>query len=1177
MFRWASILRCVDETIWKVVMTSKQRPLAAKSIADLETIHAASGSDRAVCDMLREELSHRSTERARKLRERIGAPVAAKPVQAPVFQQLVRDTTRRSERVLTRPHQPEYADEPRSILAAWTALEALSPQTYRRPENCANDDLRCVAPLHDQLPWTVQEQSRPNRQLYYQVVLGAVHVDSAMQRLIRAFGADEERSNRAREKAIIAALLVDRNGCLLPEKSIGISSFGWALPLALELRLGELGNWPEVERDTVKELDKMLRRFDKEGQPIPLDAILIDRAFRYLTDAFGIPADLVEPPSFAVRVYHYYKAAKPPEVDLLNSFFLGDLSRARKLDLASMPEALRRYLGVATNKRTFDLQLERSTLEAAVSPKLMPAARWPSPGGHPLVLLQQAAVNLARCEPAAGGLLSVNGPPGTGKTTLLRDIVAGAVLDRAVALADFDDPNDAFTVTGQKMAAGPKAFFNFYRLALSVRGHEVVVASSNNKAVENVSRELPAAKAVGRPPDECSYFRSISDLVHGAAEGEGEGGDAAPIETWGMVAAVLGNARNRFQFTQRFWWDKDRGFRLYLKAAKGDSVLREIKDEEGRVIRRETPSVVLREQPPAFGTAAKGWQRARRLFTDLHRDVTAELAALEVLRQTCLELVDAGRALDLEEAALTALVYAHGVTEAREEAARIPRDDAALERDRRVAVLTEHQRARPGLFARLFRTVLWRDWSDVLTELKTDAGRSQAMLDATERIHAAAADGLRTATAALEERKRARDGMAAEVARLVHAVDGHRPRLGNRIVDDAFFAQGHAASNLAAPWVPDTLHQKREALFLAALALHRAFIDAAAQKVLHNLSVLMDVLQNGAPKDSVKVALLGDLWSTLFLVVPVLSTTFASVDAMFGELGADSFGWLLIDEAGQALPQAAVGAVMRARRVVVVGDPLQVPPVVSLPDRLTKEVCRWFKIDADQWGAPEASAQTVADHASRFKGGFNTDRGRREVGVPLLVHRRCQEPMFGIANAIAYDNQMVHAAGSRKPGRVEELLGPSAWFDVDGDATSKWCAAEGERVVGLLRTLATGGVVNPDIFIVTPFRIVAQEMRRRLEREAGLLSALRLEGRDWLRDRVGTVHTVQGREAETVLLVLGAPAAAQRGARAWAANTPNVLNVAVSRAKQNLYVIGSYGAWRGVGHASEVSHRLKLL
>ena len=76
--------------------------------------------------------------------------------------------------------------------------------------------------------------------------------------------------------------------------------------------------------------------------------------------------------------------------------------------------------------------------------------------------------------------------------------------------------------------------------------------------------------------------------------------------------------------------------------------------------------------------------------------------------------------------------------------------------------------------------------------------------------------------------------------------------------------------------------------------------------------------------------------------------------------------------------------------------------------------------------------------------------------------------------------------------------------------------------------------------------------------------------RAWTRNRVGTIHTVQGREADTVIVVLGAPNASQDGARNWATGTPNILNVAVSRAKQNLYVVGSHGAWSGVGYAREL-------
>jgi hypothetical protein len=125
----------------------------------------------------------------------------------------------------------------------------------------------------------------------------------------------------------------------------------------------------------------------------------------------------------------------------------------------------------------------------------------------------------------------------------------------------------------------------------------------------------------------------------------------------------------------------------------------------------------------------------------------------------------------------------------------------------------------------------------------------------------------------------------------------------------------------------------------------------------------------------------------------------------------------------------------------VVGDPVQIEPVVVLPDVLTETLCRRFGVDPDRFNAPAASVQTLADAATAYGTEFATRQGSRSVGIPLLVHRRCAEPMFGISNTIAYDQLMVNAKMARR-SPVRELLGPSRWFDIRGNAEDKWCRQE---------------------------------------------------------------------------------------------------------------------------------------
>jgi len=356
------------------------------------------------------------------------------------------------------------------------------------------------------------------------------------------------------------------------------------------------------------------------------------------------------------------------------------------------------------------------------------------------------------------------------------------------------------------------------------------------------------------------------------------------------------------------------------------------------------------------------------------------------------------------------------------------------------------------------------------------------------------------------------------------------------------------------PYSSRKINILRSRIFLCSLELHEWAIKINARSFICNLGAFVDMLSN-KHVNFMDEGIAATLWNTFFFCIPVVSVTLASFQRQFPLMGQGSIGWLLLDEAGQATPAAACGAIWRSERSIVIGDTLQIPPVVSIPAGLGQLLQGVYGIADDWWNPVRHSAQFLADRVTVC--GTNIGGADRWTGMPLRAHRRCGEPMFSIANRIAYNGQMVSV---REEAVADVPTGESGWIDVvTGTSLEGHAIVEELQVLGdMLQQL----VYFPgQVYVISPFRSVARVCREQFY-EKGRVTC-------------GTIHTFQGKEAEVVFLVLGTlPGSVQ--ARNWVAQSPNMLNVAVTRAKERLYVIGNRKDWCKHRYFDQLAERLKV-
>ncbi|BDR61184.1 DEAD/DEAH box helicase [Lactobacillus xylocopicola] len=766
----------------------------------------------------------------------------------------------------------------------------------------------------------------------------------------------------------------------------------------------------------------------------------------------------------------------------LHSFFIDDLKLAQK----SQSKLLKRYLnGIDKSWRiNLDPTQNIDVFKEILQPQNYSVGHFLSK--FPASVMQQVAINLTIND--KNELRTVNGPPGTGKTTLLKDLFAEAIVRQAKTICSLDNKN-VYSPIDSKVGQTP--------LPQELVEQNIVVASSNNSAVQNIVNDLPLF-----PDKQDSFTEVLNQLQQVHYFDKIAGKTLKTAKTWGLFSAEGGSQSNLKKLAQQF-----------------SNIISELQD------------LNFQPDPGAYADFSKQYQKITAKREHLQKYAKFVFKKQEwdkEARKNHLQVDEYGT--------ITSSNLTLQITQAQE-------DIGILERNYDQLKSTIRDRKFWGL----------ADWildcffnGNNAENSKKNHHSLQALNDDLKhKIKEKRA--LENKLAQLQQ-KAQKIAQEAKAFTDIHTnVPNYDRDFTNRRNYDHFEEETY--------WYTADDIKEESLLFVLALRVRKQFL-------YENIKSLKAALYNWNEQDKQikenQQLLTLRAWQWINFAIPVISTTFASFHRMFKNLPANSIANLFIDEAGQAVPQAVIGPLLKSKRVMAVGDPAQIKPVNTLDSKILSLIgSRLFNV-SEKFVSTNASVQTIMDQASQY--GYYTDKEQEQwIGIPLWVHRRCLNPMFSISNAISYNDNMVlphsvkkaELTASKKEQKAG-IAGAGYWIDISGQSRDKFVQEQADLLKQYIKKL-TEEDTNPfsakDIFVITPFKNVATKLR-----EALIGFPL----------KVGTVHTFQGKENKIVFLVLGA-SEQEKGAAAWAVSEPNIINVAATRAQKWFFIIGDKKLYESLG------------
>lgn len=1008
------------------------------------------------------------------------------------------------------------ADKTKDILNYWYNLEFFSPFWPLKTQ----ETLQINKPSK-KLPWIIKDDPR----YIYDIYLGKIKSQDLIDDMLDSIGEKDDSIEKDSSLSCICAFKLASDGTYI-ENSFSVTPFVWAVAkIIAEKNLRT--NLSIFEIDQLNnEMNEVLISVEKKLEFKDLKDIYTKIMKKIL---LNLPTSV-----FCAIINKKFTKKNDEENDnetnisILSSFYVSDIDMIRHK--VQKEDKIANYIESLNNPKMsrLEIDVDASQMKKWVLPEKFPLGKWPSI--YSPCLMQQIAINIGISdEEQLENIFSVNGPPGTGKTTLLKEIIASYVVDRAILLSNYQKPDEAFKKCW--FASNENEYLKYYyKLTSELNKYGIIVASNNNAAVENISRELPLAEDVKESnsglfdinENKDIYFSDIAKTLMNNGQ-----------ECWGLISARLGKKSNIKELTQALWFNKEN---VNLQ----------------QLYKKELPN----------------WKEAKRVFKNKYKEVLSYRKEIENTiektnkhKQIVQEYDNVKDVMSKAKDRITALEDLINQKIKEQESVKYQFETLMENKKLLKSKLSFFKRMfsfffrKDNIISQLKQTKEELDALKIkLTDISLELSRLKVQLDKTIADYSAAQRHFK-------EKEKA-------YINSCELMKKYKEQFGNNFADEKFWENipNNESSQMACPWTDKNYDTLREELFYYALMLQKAFI-LNSKAVKQNISCLIN-MWNGSFSEKDKVSSYAHLLNTLFLVIPVLSTTFASVETFLKYIDKSELGTLIIDEAGQVTPHSALGALWRTRKAIIVGDPLQVEPVVTVPPELSKKFAEEFEIP-DQYKVQELSVQILADSINPYGGYREYSREKMWLGCPLVIHRRCIDPMFSISNEIAYNNRMFKQSAVPKPDVLLSIK-ESVWIDINGKekgGRDHFVPEQGDKAIEIVLNAFGLNNVFPSLYVISPFKSVIQHMKRLLK-ESIYTNYQRYYNKshidNWIEISCGTVHTFQGKEANEVIFILGCDEKSGSGAAQWAGKKPNILNVAVTRAKYRIAIIGDSNLWRKV-------------